>query len=379
MMERRAPEGRPPGRLPALDWMRGLVMILMTIDHASGALNAGRLITDGALMYKPGAALPADQFLTRWMTHLCAPSFVFLAGAALALSVEKQLAAGGDARKIDGFILRRGLLIASLDLVWMSWAFLKPGLFLLQVLYAIGMGLVCMIALRRLPTRWLLGVGLGLVAGSEALAGLVVRASGGKPGLLAGLLLTGGRFEWGFVAYPLVPWLAMMVLGWSFGRWLRGGPERPERLLAVGGAGALAVFGIVRGLNAYGNWALHREGGSVVQWLHVSKYPPSISYTALELGIGALCLAALFVVQRRPGGAPVWTAPLLVLGQTALFFYVLHVHLLKLAATLLGLDHRGGLRETYLGALGAIVVLYPLCVLYRRYKQAHPLGWTRYL
>ena len=87
----------------------------------------------------------------------------------------------------------------------------------------------------------------------------------------------------------------------------------------------------------------------------------------------------LFVLQRRPGGAPAWTGPLLVLGQTALFFYVLHVHLLKLATTLLGLDHPGGLRETYLGALGALVVLYPLCVLYRRYKRAHLHGWTRYL
>src|SRR5436853_6786508 len=81
-------------RLPALDWLRGLVMILMTVDHASGTFNAGRLMTDSLALYQPGTALPASQFLTRWMTHLCAPTFVFLAGAALALSVEKRQAAG---------------------------------------------------------------------------------------------------------------------------------------------------------------------------------------------------------------------------------------------------------------------------------------------
>lgn len=374
-----APAAPRAGRLPALDWMRGLVMVLMTLDHASGELNAGRLLTDGSFMHKPGAPLPADQFFTRWVTHLCAPSFVFLAGAALALSVEKQLAAGEDPGKIDGFIVRRGLLIAALDVVWMSWAFLQPGRFLLQVLYAIGVSLVAMTVLRRLPGRWLLAAGLVLVAGGEALAGLALWTSGGTPGLPAGLVITGGRFSWGFVAYPLLPWLAMMMLGWSFGRWLSTRPERPERLLAIAGLAALVVFSTVRSLNAYGNMALLRESGSIVQWLHVSKYPPSISYTCLELGLGALILAGLFVVQRRWDEPPVWTVPLLVLGQTALFFYVLHVHLLKLAAHLLGMEHRGGLRETFLGTLGALVVLYPLCVLYRRYKQAHPRGWTRYL
>ena len=78
----------PAARLPALDWLRGIVMILMTVDHASGAFNAGRLMSDSAGMYHPGMPLPAAQFFTRWITHLCAPTFVFLAGAALALSVE---------------------------------------------------------------------------------------------------------------------------------------------------------------------------------------------------------------------------------------------------------------------------------------------------
>jgi len=107
-------------RLAALDWLRGLVMVLMTVDHASGTFNAGRLMTDGLALYQPGTPLPASQFLTRWITHLCAPTFVFLAGSALALSVEKRRAAGESPRAIDRFILARGLLIMALDPLWMS-------------------------------------------------------------------------------------------------------------------------------------------------------------------------------------------------------------------------------------------------------------------
>src|SRR5262245_21351871 len=105
-------------RLPAIDWMRGVVTVLMTVDHASGVFNAGRLFTDGLTLYRPGTPLPAAQFLTRWMTHLCAPSFVFLAGAALALSVERRRDAGEPEAATDRFILTRGLFIAALDPLW---------------------------------------------------------------------------------------------------------------------------------------------------------------------------------------------------------------------------------------------------------------------
>src|SRR5262245_25298873 len=97
------PAPAPAGRLAALDWMRGLVMVLMAIDHASEAFNAGRVFSDSAWMHRPGTPLPAAQFLTRWITHLCAPTFVFLAGASIALSAERRLAKGESARSIDSF------------------------------------------------------------------------------------------------------------------------------------------------------------------------------------------------------------------------------------------------------------------------------------
>ena len=160
--------GQITGRLPALDWMRGLVMLLMTTDHASGAFNGGRLLTDATWLYRPGTPLPTAQFLTRWVSHLCAPTFVFLAGTALALSIERRLQRGESPHRVDRHLLVRGLFLAALDPLWMTWAFV-PGNLLLQVMYAIGMSLVCMIFLRRLSTSWLVGLSLGLIFFGEAL------------------------------------------------------------------------------------------------------------------------------------------------------------------------------------------------------------------
>ncbi len=365
-------------RLVALDWMRGLVMVLMTLDHASGALNAGRVRSDGAMVWTPGSPLPVDQFLTRWVTHLCAPTFVFLAGAALALSLHKHLRAGESSRSLDGFHLRRGLLIALVDPLWMSWVFLAPGRVLFQVMYALGMSMVCMVPLRRLGSRTLLGLGLFLLVGSEAIVGLFM--TGKSPSLPLALLASGGFFNQGrfIAAYPLLPWLGMMCLGWVFGRSLVDEREKAMRRLVGWGVAALAVFVLVRGLNAYGNMVLYRDDGSLVQWLHVSKYPPSLSFASLELGLMALLLAGFWWVEARWGQVKV-LGPLRVLGQTALFFYLLHVHLLEGAVAVLGVKKQLGLGATYLGTVAVVAVLYPVCAWYRRYKAAHPHGWTRYV
>jgi uncharacterized membrane protein len=352
------------GRVPQLDWLRGLVMVLMTLDHASGTFNAGRLMTDSTFLYRPGTPLPAAQFFTRWVTHVCAPAFVFLAGAALALSLVKRPSS-------DRFILTRGLLIAALDPIWMSPVF-APGHVLLQVLYAIGGSFVLMIPLRRLGDRTLLVIALTIILGGEAFTGAALAVSRGSPTLPVALLLTGGDFGWLIVGYPLLPWLAIMLLGWCFGRYLIAADQaRAARVLVVVGLGALSLFVLVRGLDGYGNMLLLREDGSLVQWLHVSKYPPSLSYVSLELG---LVVVALGLMLRRPVGGP-----LVVLGQAALFFYLLHVHLLTLAAWGLGLAHRGGLVVTYAATLGTLALLYPLSDRYRRYKREHPDGWCRYV
>jgi uncharacterized membrane protein len=368
-------------RVRAIDWLRGLVMVLMTVDHASAYYNLGSSHSgDTARGWIPGTALAAaGQYYTRWMTHLCAPAFVLLAGAALALSTEKRRNTPGQ----TAFIVKRGLVIAALDPLWMSLGFTGWHAIVLQVLYAIGLSLVCMAFLRKLPSSLLLAIALGLQAGGELTARLHWLPPGARQ--LLQLTFTGGFV--GTVAgrplmamYPFVPWLSIMIFGFLLGRWLvatRGvpGPRRALPLIGLGLA-LLALFTLVRGLDGYGNWELHRDSLALTQWLHVSKYPPAIAFTTLELGLALVLLGAFFAVDD--GRARPLLAPLGTLGATAFFFYLLHVHLLAGVALLFGIA-KAGLGRTYLAAALAIAILYPACARYRRYKGSHPDGWTRYI
>lgn len=373
------PVPRAGHRLVALDWMRGLVMVLMAFDHASEEVNAGRVFTDGVFFYQAGTPLPLAQFLARWMTHLCAPTFVFLAGASLAMSIDRRTAAGESAWDIDRYLLTRGVVIAGFEL-WVS-LFWMPGRVLFQVLYAIGSSLIFMAALRRLPTAALVALGVAILAlGEGATAALGWGPPAATP-VLAALLLVPGRHGALFIAYPTLPWLAIMLFGWATGRLLQPGrgaatPVTSVRL-ALSGLALLGLFAVVRGFNAYGNAGLLRDDGSLAQWLHVSKYPPSVSFASLELGVMALVLAGFTAaserVEARPGGL------LLVLGRTPMFFYLLHIPLLVLVGHGLGIDHRFGLGATFLFAAVAVAALFPACRWYGRYKATGQHGWTRYV
>ena len=364
-------------RIRAVDWVRGLVIVLMTADHAGAQLDAAHMHGDTARTWIVGTPLPAGEFLTRWVTHLCAPTFVLLAGASLALSAEKRRGQPGQTR----FIVSRGLLIAALDPLWMSLGFTVYHRFVLQVLYAIGLSMVCMAGLRRLSSRMLLATALAIQAFGELLARW---SPVGQPwvALWRVLLVGGPPFDGRLVCpYPLLPWLSIMMAGWVFGRWLLvpATSAARARSMALIGAGLLAAFAVLRGIDGYGNWNLHRDSPDLVQWLHVSKYPPSITFTCLELGLG-LSTLALFTALDNPARPRRAFAVLSLLGGTALFYYLLHVHLIELAQTLLKLDtHTHGLAKTWIAAGITLAVLLGPCAWYRRHKAAHPDGWTRYI
>lgn len=371
-------------RYVAIDWMRGIVMVLMAIDHASGAFNKGRLFTDSFFLYDVGTRLPSFQFLTRWITHLCAPTFLFLAGTSLALSCERRERAGASRASIDRFLLARGLLIAALDPILIS-RFWGEGGTMLAVLYAIGMSFIFMIPLRRLRTAWLLWLSLGFMLINEPLNGILLALNNNEQSVIGALLVHGGVFPGLTVSYPVFPWLAVMMLGFAFGRRLNAtrasGSVRwsPERLLLVAGAASLILFGIARGSNGFGNMMLLRENRSLVQWLHVSKYPPSLSFYTLELGLMGIILGLLFFFQGKARGAVRLRSPILVFGQTAFFFYIIHIPLLELSARALNLQAKMGLGTTYLATMAVLVVLYPCCLWYRRYKTSRSGGWSRYV
>jgi uncharacterized membrane protein len=364
-------------RLRAIDWLRGLVMMLMTIDHAGAAWDAHHLHGDSAFAWVPGTPLPAGEFLTRWITHICAPAFVLLAGTSLALSSEKRRGEAGQ----TAFIVKRGLLIAALDPIWMSLGFALYRIVIFQVLYAIGMSLVCMAYLRRLSSRTLLALAVAIQVFGELTSRVHFEA---QPlhALWCFLFVGGPAFRPAIVAYPLVPWLSIMMTGWVLGRWIletrEQGNAARARTLALIGVALLAVFAVVRGVDGYGNWGLYRDSLAPLQWLHVAKYPPSLSYTTLELGLTFLLLALFFLLEdTRPR---LLLQPFLLFGSTAFFYYLLHAHLLG-AVSLLSKQDRNhdGLLKTYVAAAAVLVVLYPLCTRYRRYKAAHPDGWPRYI
>lgn len=373
------PSPKPSRRIASLDWMRGIVMVLMVVDHASMAFNARHGAGDSAAFVTAGTVLEPGPFLTRWISHICAPTFVFLAGTALAISTERRLARGQPAVSIDRGILLRGAFIALLDPTLIS---LVSWRLTFQVLYAIGVSMMLMVLLRRLSTRWLLLLALGWIALGELVTGWVWDPSQGSSSPLAALVVAVFAKPGFKIIYPVIPWLSMMVLGWVFGRYLLRYQEgkvdiRPSPLLLLWGLLGLGVFVAVKAFNGYGNMFLLRDDGSWLQGLQVSKYPPSLAFCGLELGLLCLCLSALIVLEPRVGVRR--NGPLLIFGQTAMFFYLLHRLVLEGSAQWLGLRGRWDLPAVYMVTAALLVVLYPLCRWYRGYKQAHPGGWRRYI
>ena len=367
-------------RIASIDWMRGIVMVIMLIDHASMAFDGTHKLVamDSARFPEAGTiTLPPFAFFTRWIAHICAPTFVLLAGTALALSVERRVAKGLSAWSIDKGILIRGAIIALIDPTIIS---LSSGHWNIGVLTAIGLSMMSMAFLRRLPTVPMILLALGWIVFGEFITSLVWSPPGSSSPLSAIFI---GNYAGPnlLIHYPFIPWLAMMMLGWVFGRHIvlfNAGKTtiKPINIMLVSGILLLIVFVIVRAINGYGNMFLFRADGSWQQWLHVSKYPPSLTYTSLELGLLALCLAFLMKIEPKVGVRA--NGALLVFGQTAMFFYLLHRLVLEIPATYFGLRGIGDISTTYIVWALMLVPLYYACIWYRDVKKKYPDSVLKY-
>ncbi len=360
-------------RIAAIDWMRGIVMILMALDHASGFFNDGRLFTDSILLYKSGSVLATDQFLTRWVTHICAPTFIFLTGVSMVFSNAGRLCQGMSQTEIDRELLIRGAVIVLLDLCVLSVAAEKP---VLQVLYAIGGSMMMMVWVSRLKAWVVLISAAAILIGTELLLMTIWNPSSETPLWLAVTFAPVFTDAYS-VLYPVMPWLSVMMLGWVFGKWMMRVSEHSfsiSRLLLVCGVCALVLFVVIRGLDGYGNMFMWLEGNTIVHWLHVSKYPPSLSYLLLELGLMAIILSVLVwfesvsVVYRN--------GLIIVFGQTALYFYLMHFAVLGLLSLIF---ETRGLGMAYVMTVIALIILYPLCRIYRAYKWRNPQSFLRFI
>jgi len=366
-------------RIASIDWMRGFVMILMVLDHVSMVYNGNHLSTDSAAKYVSGTALPAFEFFSRWLTHLCAPVFVFLAGTALAISVERKVAKGINSWQIDKDILLRGAFIALLDPTVISFF---SGKIIIQVLYAIGVAMMCMAFFRRFSSTWLIVIALAWFAFGELLTTMAWPPAEGSS-IIQALLYSTYSSPNLVIMYPLLPWLAMMILGWVFGRYLLDYREgkvsiTPVQLLLGLGISALLSYFVIRYFNGYGNMLLYRDDNSWQQWLHVSKYPPSASFAFLELGLMSVILGLMIYIEPIIGVRQ--NGVLLVFGQTSMMFYLVHRLLLTGSGTYGGLRDITDLNTSYLITLVFLILLYPFCLWYRGFKsRRRDSVWLKYL
>lgn len=307
-------------RYPAIDRLRGLVMVLMVLDHSRDFLGASGI--------DPRDLDDPVLFLSRWITHFCAPVFAFLAGASA------WLASRHDAQRwrAGRSLLLRGVWLIILELTWVrfSWTFsLQPEFILLQVLWVLGWGLIVLALLLPLPP-WLVGVLGGVILLTHNLLDGVEPSGPAGAGLLWSLLhrsqlfvLSDGRAVW--VLYPLLPWIGVMAFGYGFAPNLVPG-VRQDRFFLAWGAGLLAGFVILRYTGVYGDpqsWQPQASPlASLLAFVNCEKYPPSLQFLLMTLG-PALALYP-WLGRVRGVGAQI----LLRFGASPLLFYVLQIPLI---------------------------------------------------
>lgn len=318
-------------RIASLDVLRGLVMVLMALDHVRDFASP--------TLFRPEdlAQTSVPLFLTRWVTHFCAPVFVFLAGTGAYL----YGASGRSRADLAGYLLKRGLFLLALELavinpLWMGAAWSSVGYFaFFQVFWAIGWSMIVLSALVWLPLPVIAGIGILLVVGHNAMDRFAIPAD--PAALSAGqkawaLLHVGGSFL--SIAgvnvlgmYPLIPWPGVMACGYAFGAILQLPADRRDRLVFRIGLGMCVAFTAVRAPNLYGDrtaWTSQPRGiaYSLLSFINCEKYPPSLCYLLMTLGPA---IAFLPMFGRVRGRAVEW---LRVYGRVPLFYYVIHAALI---------------------------------------------------
>lgn len=376
-------------------------MVLMALDHVRDFFGPTSFLPED-----PTATTPA-WFFTRWITHFCAPVFVFLAGTSAFLYQHK----GRSRLNTAKFLLSRGVWLIFVEIAiinpsWMLTAY-SAGFFLFaQVIWAIGWSMIALALLIWLPLPLIAALSATMIAGHNLLDDTFVDAGTLWGRLLIvlhggaqGFMLTDSLFF--ATRYPLVPWIGVMALGYSFGAIVTQCKTTKSRARAFFwiGLSTTTAFIVIRWLNIYGDpnpWGAVEGRGrvyTVLSFLNCEKYPPSLSFLLMTLGPALMVLAAL---ERWE---PSVLKPILVFGRVPMFYYLLHVPLIHLGAYALAKwdgrtpgwwwmaasgfpipEYEPNLRLVYGVWIAVVVLLFPVCVWYAGVKRRHPNWlWMRYL
>ncbi|WP_170976808.1 DUF1624 domain-containing protein [Massilia sp. HP4] len=370
-------------RIASIDVARGIVMLLMTVDHVRETFFLQHQVGD------PMDATTTDPglFFSRLAAHFCAPMFVFLTG----LSAWLYANPATGPRSATGFLAKRGAFLILLEIVVINFAWtgsFTPHTVYLQVIWAIGLSMLALALLHRLPLPLLAAIGVAIVGGHNALSGLHF-----EPGSWAATAWTvleqrGYLLEDPVrvrISYPLLAWIGVILLGYACGPLYARttAPSLRQRWLVIGGVASLALLLVLRTWNIYGEtlpWAPQDQLlRSAMSWLNFTKYPPSLDFLMLTLGVGLLVLAG---IEKIDAG---WMRVAAVFGGAPMFFYILHLYLLlgaqRIAAAVLDVpradvDH---VWQVWLGAVVLAVLLYWPTKRFGRYKRESGKAWVKYL
>lgn len=375
-------------------------MVLMALDHCRDWFTNATV--DPLDLAHTWPAL----FFTRWITHYCAPSFVFLAGAGAYLYGSR----GRTKREVSRFLVTRGLWLVFLELtvVRMGWYFSLDYHYIgdAQVIWAIGWCMVALSALVYLPARYVAAIGIAIITLHNTLDGIAAKTFGGWSPLWMFIhekgTITPARGYVLFLAYPVLSWIGVMAAGYGFGALLTLEARLRRKLFLTLGQAMVAAFLLLRFTNLYGDMAKWTSQQSslftFMSFLNGTKYPPSLLYILMTLGPAILFLG----IWKNEHG--VLAQPFVTFGRVPLFYYVLHLFLLHAmaaaysyvmfgtAAWLFSIpfatDAIGGpppkgwgvdLPMVYIFWITAVLILYPLCKWFAEYKRTHSQTWLSYV
>lgn len=379
-------------RLVSIDTLRGIAIVFMALDHTRVFWGLTPFPIEDPSQTSFG------WFFTRWVTHFCAPVFIFLTG----LSAWLYGAKGRSRKELSLYLLSRGLwlIVLELTLINACWKFTIGDDAFLQVIWAIGCSMILLAVLVWLPRRVILAFALILIVGHNALDS-VQAESFGQLSWLWNVLHVSGYIPLSetygiLVAYPLIPWCGVMAFGYAFGPIVLEPNLTRTRKLLTAGSGLLVLFIVLRTFNLYGDsvpWTRQERGSlySFLSFLKVSKYPPSLLYLCMTLGTGLLLLVGLHKVRGK------FTGFLTTFGRVPLFFYLLHLPIARFTGVLKNqmlydqsMDPFGPSIDwpsnydpriwlVYLAWALLLLTLFPVCKWFGAVKQRHPHSWLRYL